>query len=257
MKQLSVFLLLPILMILSYSCAQDLSEGQSSNSTGSITRFVVHEGFMYALNLNELQTYSLADPDKPLLVHELQLDYGLETLIVYDGSIFIGARDGLYIVDLSKLEEPVLQSKTVRTGIFGLFEGCDPVVVKGNRAFSTVKVVQNICGTNSEVSQLLMYNISDRENPRVLDRVDMSIPNGLGYKDTRLFVCDEGTDQIVVFDISNTNFFALLPGASVAVEDPIDIIVRDDQMVVSAKNDFHIYDISNPDEIRWITSLKK
>jgi hypothetical protein len=223
-----------------------------SDSTGSITRFTVYDGFMYALNQKEVLTYRLDNPDKPELVHRLPLDYGLETIIVYDDVMYIGSRFSLYIVDISAREQPRLSSESSRLEL-GLFGGCDPVAVRANYAYSTVKIIQNICGNLSQQSALITYDVRDKQNPIFQSQINMSIPNGLGFKGDRLFICDEGTDRLEIFDLT-TPSDPLLTGG-IPIIDPVDLIVREDKMIVSTKTNFHIYDVSDLSQIRLIATL--
>lgn len=243
--------------LLPWSCNDanaDLALGENPGVSGSITRFAVHNGYMYALNPNQIRTYSLQNPDKPQLVHTLNTDYGLETIIVYDNTIFLGSRTALYILGISNPAAPVILSRTERQD--ELLGGCDPVVVKGNYAFSTIKIIQNICGRVNARSALLVYDVSNLARPVQVGSWPLNMPNGLGYAGNYLFVCDEGHDHVVVFDISDprdvkpTNY-------SFPLNDPIDVIARDNRLIVSAKTEFHFYDISNIANIQPLGRIAK
>ncbi|MCW5923601.1 MAG: hypothetical protein KIS77_14750 [Saprospiraceae bacterium] len=253
MKQLSQLLI--AVMLLAVSCTQDNAEfADATGKSGSITRFAVHNNYMYVLNLNEVQTYSLANADKPVLVHRLPTDYGLETIIVYDNTIFLGSRTSLYILGIDNPAAPVLLSQTSR--VEALSRGCDPVVVKDNFAYSTIKIIANVCGQAAAQSALLVYDVSDRTTPIQVGIYPLSLPNGLGYKDNYLFVCDEGSDRLEVFDISNPRSLQLTD-YSVPITDPFDLIVYGEKMLVSTKTDFQIYDLSDITAIRRIGLIEK
>jgi hypothetical protein len=228
-----------------------VSEGGKS---GSVTRFTTYQGYMYVLNLNEVQTYSLVNPSKPLLVHTLSTDYGLETINIYDNTIFLGSTTSLYILDITDPAAPALLSKTDR--LFELSRRCDPVVVKENYAYSTIKTIENICGSISSISALIVYDISDKTQPIVLNTYDLEIPNGLGYKDNYLFICDEGSDYLEVFDISDP---AQLVKTSLGVPilDPIDLIIDGNRMFLATKTDFQIFDVSDMNNIRRIGKIDR
>lgn len=241
--------------LLSAACSKDAdSAADASGKSGSITRFAVHNNYMYALNLNEVQTYSLQDPDNPTLVHRLPTDYGLETIIIYDNTVYLGSMSSLYILDISNPAAPSILSKTNRLEEF--LGGCDPVVVKDQYAYSTVKIIQNICGQIAARSALIVYDVSDKTAPVTEGIYDLGIPNGLGYKDNYLFICDEGSDQLVVFDISNPRSL-VLTDYSVAVTDPKDLIVAGEKMIVSTEADFQIFDISDVTAIRKTGTIGK
>lgn len=236
--------------LLAQSCAEFSSNesfAADNGVSGSITRFAVYRNYLYALNANEVQTYRLQESGDPLLIHRLPTDYGLETIILYENTIYIGSRTALYILGIDNPEAPVLLSQTLRQAEF--FGGCDPVVVKGNFAYSTIKIIQNICGFASAQSALIVYDISNKAVPVQVGIYPLQLPNGLGYSGDYLFVCDEGSDRVEVFDISNPRALKPTPYA-IALEDPVDLIVKGGRMIVSAKRSFHFFDISDPANIR-------
>jgi hypothetical protein len=254
MKNTIAFLFVGTLL-LATACSKDAAEiGADPGRSGSVTRFAVHAGYMYILNLNEVQTYSLENPDKPRLVHRLPTDYGLETIIVYENTVYLGSTTALYILDISNPAVPQILSQTARLEVFA--GGCDPVVVKGNYAYSTIKIIENICGRTGVQSALLVYDVSNPTAPTNVGLYFMGMPNGLGYKGDYLFVCDEGTDRVEVFDISNPLNLELT-AFSIPITDPVDLIVAGDKMIVSAKSDFRFYDISDIADIRPIGQIAK
>ena len=242
-------------LLLFVACTQeaDLATSEGGKS-GSVTRFTTYQGYMYVLNLNEVQTYSLSNPDKPALVHILSTDYGLETINIYDNTIFLGSTTSLYILDIADPAAPVILSKTNRS--FEFSSGCDPVVVKGFYAYSTIKIIENICGFRSSRSALIVYNIVDKKNPVEVANYDLVTPNGLGYKDNYLFVCDEGTDRLEVFDISDPEQLVKTSFA-ISIIDPTDLIVDGERMFVATKTDFQIFDVFDMNNIRRIGKIDR
>jgi len=236
------------------SDSEILSDSQNGTS-GSITRFATLGDFMYTLNPNQLQTFDISNPDKPVLVNELETDYGLETIFIYDNRIYLGARNGLYILGLDDPASPVLLSQTLRSDEF--FGACDPVVVKDNYAYSTVKTIVNICGTVNTLSALLVYEISDPENPDLRQTFELGAPNGLGYTDQFLYVCCAGSDQLCVFDISDPENVVERPDLNYPIENPFDIIVDDDRMIVSTLDDFLIFSIDADGAIVYVKTIAK
>jgi hypothetical protein len=254
-NKLYYYALLLTLLAAACTAESDIPLSTTPGQSGSITRFATYGHYMYVLNLNEVQTYDIAQPDLPVLVHELATDYGLETITIYDGTIYIGSTTALYILNLSNPAAPVIQAK-VDEILGNSFTRCDPVVVKGNYAFSTIKIIANVCGQISSESALVVYDVTDKSNPVVLATYPMFTPNGLGYKDHYLFVCDEGSDQLQVFDISNPE--AVLPTPySISLTDPVDLIIAGQKMIVSTKTDFDIYDIGNIEQIQKIGRIAK
>ncbi len=243
--------------MLFFACSKDAAqEAATGGKSGSITRFALYQHFMYVLNLNEVQTYDIQDKEHPVLVNRLSTDYGLETITIYDNTAFLGSTTALYILDIqTDPSKPTILSKSNRFEDIG-FSGCDPVAVQGNYDYSTIKVIENNCGSISAESALVVYNITNKSAPVVVGLYPLSLPNGLGIKDHYLFVCDEGTDQLIVFDISNpvsvtyTNY-------SIPLLDPVDLIVDGERMIVSSKTNFYIFDISDITQIGKIGQISK
>ena len=253
MKQLKLIFAMSLLF--AAACSKDSTSLEATGKSGSITRFAVHNGYMYALNPNEVLTYSLQDADQPVLVSRITTDYGLETIIIYDNTIYLGSSSALYILDITNPSTPVILSKTNRETLF--IGGCDPVVVKDNYAYSTIKIIENICGNVSSQSALLVYDVSNKTAPVGKGTYTLGIPNGLGYRGNYLFVCDEGTDRLEVFDISNPLSLQQLSVNALDITDPYDLIVDGQKMIVSTKTDFQIYDISSLPTITKIGFIAK
>lgn len=241
--------------LLFVACSKDAESVSNPGKSGSITRFAIYQHYMYVLNLNEVQTYDITQEDKPVLVHRLATDYGLETITIYDGTVFLGSTTALYILDISHPAAPTILSQSDRLNGIG-FTGCDPVAVKDNYAYSTIKIIENVCGTISTQSALVVYDITNKSAPVVVGTYPLNIPNGLGYKDNYLFICDEGSDQLLVFDITDPGMIALT-GYDVPITDPYDLIVDGQKMIVSSKTDFQIFDISDITQIRKLGQISR
>jgi len=226
-----------------------------NGTSGSITRFATLDDYMYTLNPNQLQTFDISDPAKPILLDELETDYGLETIFIYDNRIYLGSKTGLYILGLDDPGSPDLLSQTVRTDEF--FGACDPVVVKGNYAYSTVKTIVNVCGTVNTQSALLVYEISDPKNPILTQTFQLNNPNGLAYTDHYLYVCCTGSEELRVFDISDPSNVEVRADLHYPLQDPYDIIVDDDRMIVSTLSDFNILDIDENGAIKYVKTITK
>ncbi|MBL7828397.1 MAG: hypothetical protein JNJ57_17325 [Saprospiraceae bacterium] len=245
-----------LFVLLVSGCAKDAAYDDGAvGKSGSITRFAVFQHYMYVLNQNEIQTYDIQDKAHPALIHRLPTDYGLETITIYEGTVFVGSTTALYLLDISTPAEPKILSKSDRVADIG-FTGCDPVAVKGNYAYSTIKIIENACGFISAESALVVYDVTDKTDPNVVGTYPLSMPNGLGYQGNYLFVCDEGTDQLEVFDISDPTAVKTT-SYGYAITDPFDLIVDGQRLIVSSKTDFLILDISDVAQIRKVGQITK
>jgi len=255
MKYNISFITLILFLLTSCSEQSDLASTQNGQS-GSITRFVTHNNFMYVLNPNQVVTYSLENPEKPLQKSVLSTDYGLETIIIYDNTIYVGSRTALYILGIDDPAQPELLSKSERNN-FPFAGGCDPVVVKGNYAFSTIKIIENICGNVNAESVLIVYDVSNKNAPELIGNYPLDEPNGLGYKGNYLLVCDAGADALVVFDISDPTNLARLNDYDISINNPFDLIINQNTMIVSTSDNFEIYDVAEINSINKIGFIPK
>ncbi len=252
MKISSISIIAAILLFTACNKADSDSNLATTGKSGSITRFTTYENYMYALDQNQLLVYDITEAENPKMVNRVAADYGLETIIIYDRTIYVGSRTALYILDIGNPASPFVLSKSDRGDLRG---GCDPVVVKENYAFSTVKIVENVCGNIAVQSQLLVYDITNKSNPVLVNSVTMSMPNGLGYKGNYLFVCDEGTNAIEIFDITEPK--NIQPYSNLPLTAPVDLIVDGEKMIVSTKTNFSIYNIANADDIKSLGQIPK
>lgn len=238
------------------SSSNDSSSGGSSPSgnSGSLASSIVRDGYMYTLDRNRLLTHDLVDPSDPVLVDELTLDAGLETIFLYDGHIYIGSTHSLYIINLNDRAAPKLASKKTRRE--ELINACDPVVVQDDFAYSTVKIVTNRCGRRSSRSALLVYDISNKSKPIELNEYPLGEPNGLGVAGRLLFVCDSRTDAVVVFDNSNPKALIRRHDLSIPMVDPYDIIINNDKMIISTSKGFNIYNIADLEDIFFVGTIQ-
>lgn len=262
MKNTYLFLLLLATFGLESCLTGSVSGGGSNKTTteptgassGSITTFVIKAQHMYTLDHKVLLTHDLTDPDQPELVHTLTLDFGLETIFLYDDHVYVGSTTSLYIINLSNPSQPRFVSKTERSEKF--VNGCDPVIVEENYAYSTVKVIVNRCGRKSSRSALLVFDITDKKHPKEVAHQFMQEPNGLAIKDDHLFVCDKVKNSVTVFNVSEPNRPLLRDHLSLSVTNAYDIIIKDNRMIVSSTDGFQIFDVTNIHDIYQIGTIK-
>lgn len=255
MKWKGFCLMAIVLFLVGCSADRGSFDVQEGGTSGSITRFVVHNSFMYVLNPNEVQTFDVSDSANPVLVNQLETDYGLETILIYKEKIYLGSRTALYILGIDNPAEPQILSQTDREAAF--FNGCDPVAVKDAYAYSTIKIIQNVCGNVGAESALLVYDVSDAEAPDLLSTHFLDLPNGLSYVGDFLFVCDAGQQALICFDISDPFAVQRVEDFDIAIVEPVDLIVDGDRMIVSTISDFKILDISDLSNVQIVGEIDK
>lgn len=246
-----LLLLLPILMV---SCDKQNSEfnsaGIASNTTGkngSLTRFAIKDNLMYTIDFNYVKVFDITNNNNPKLMGSTKVNYGLETITIYGHNIYLGANDGVYILDINNPTKPISLQKIEH------HISCDPVVVQGNYAYSTQRVSAVGCGSTWFQSALAVYNVTSTNQSNVETEIPMITPYGLSVEGNWLFVCDEGRGGIVVFDITQPN--NPVEVALKTIAEPRDIITMYPYMIVSTKTNFQILNYANPLDIIYVNSI--
>lgn len=212
---------------------------------GSLARFTIADNHLYALDASFLDIVSLEQPVQPKATKEIQLNWDVETLFPYESSLFIGARTGMYIYDLTNPAQPTLTSH------FRHMLSCDPVVVEGDYAFVTLRN-GNACGNTQ--SQLQVVDIKDLKNPQLVTTYPMVNPYGLGIDKGVLFICD-GTDGLKIYDASNVNAIAANRLAHYKQMNALDIIPFQKVAMMITTDGLYQYDYSDIKNIKELSRL--
>ena len=234
-----------------YSCnkgSENLLNANNTGKNGSLTRFAIKDDFMYAVDLNYLKVFDISNGDEPVLKNKIKVDYGIETISIYGNYVYLGAVDGVYIVDINTPQNPIELEKIEH------HVSCDPVVVQNNIAYSTQRSNAVGCGTNWSSSVLAVYDVSNPLSPNLLANVGMSQPYGLAVENNWLFVCDEGKEGVVIFDVSDPSNPE--EKGKIKMEQPRDIILAHPYMIISSKTSFKIYNYSNVLEATYISTIQ-
>lgn len=162
---------------------------------GSMARFTISQGHLYALDGSFLDVVDVQQPFAPSAVKEMNISWDVETLFPYGNNLFMGSRTGMYIYNLDNPQQPVFKSH------FQHVLSCDPVVVENDLAYITLRG-GNACGAMQ--SQLQVVDIKDTKLPKLLKSYPMVNPYGLGIDNGTLFICD-GTDGLKIYDATDVN----------------------------------------------------
>lgn len=244
------FILLVSIVLLT-ACSKNsanLSQSNTTGKNGSLTRFAVKDNFMYAVDLNYLKVFDISNEDLPVLKNKIEVDYGIETISIYGNNIYLGAVDGVYIVDINNPLNPVELEKIEH------HVSCDPVVVQNDIAYSTQRSNAIGCGNNWTSSVLAIYDVADPLHPNLLTDIPMEQPYGLAVENKWLFVCDAGKKGVVVFDISDPK--NPLEKDIIPIEEPRDLILTYPYMIISSKTAFKLYNYTNVLEATYVSTLE-
>src|SRR5690606_31241070 len=138
---------------------------------GSMARFIVHEGFLYALNKTELVVYELegAFDMRPKQVGRFPVQADAETLFPYGRLLFVGTRQGMLVYELgAHPAAPKLIGQAAHV------VSCDPVVVENDVAYVTLRSASS-CRRGQNA--LLVFDVKDPTSPQQLAQRPLSSPH--------------------------------------------------------------------------------
>ncbi|MBI2966651.1 MAG: hypothetical protein HYY40_02410 [Bacteroidetes bacterium] len=213
---------------------------------GSLGRFTVYNDYLYLGSKNILKVYDISSASNPVFITQVVVQTGgdgIESLFNYDDKLFIGSPVGVYIYNLSNPSSPSYISR------FEHVRRCDPVVVSGNYAYSTMR---GDAGCGGFVSELSVINISNISNPSLAESYDMDDPYGLGLDNNTLFVCD-GKSGLKVYDIQSTPNLTLKNHYTNLIAN--DVIPWDNVLILIGTTGLYQYDYSDPQNLTLLSQI--
>jgi hypothetical protein len=212
---------------------------------GSMARFAIVNQYLYVLTHSNIITFNIAGGEAQKITNT-PIGFDLETIFPYNGNLFIGSMNGMYVVSLENPTVPETLS------FVGHFPSCDPVVVEGNYAYVTLRV-GTTC-TNA-VNELQVYDISDLKNPQLIKTYPMANPHGLGIQNNVLFIC-EGRYGLKIFDASNKNEIDKNMQEHIKNIHAYDVIPMGNILMMIGENGLFQYNVSNPKNPQLLSSLR-
>jgi len=155
--------------------------GEQVGIGGSLARFTIANGTLYAVDENQLKTFDLGNPAEPAFQGNIELDWGVETIFPSGDELYIGTNSGMHIYGIDDPLNPVRLSSMEHV------RACDPVVVSGGLAYVTLRG-GTFCGGFS--NQLEIVDVRNPSSPQRLEIYPMEGPAGLSVADGKLFVCN-------------------------------------------------------------------
>lgn len=213
---------------------------------GSYARFQIYENALYIIDDYKLNTFDITDYNSISQVSEIWIGgwFGgmLETTFIQKEFLFIGATNGMHVVNLQDEFSPTYISSFIHA------TGCDPVVVQGNTAYITIRG-GNSCGAIED--QINVIDISDITLPAEYSTYFLSSPYGLGVRHEVLYVCnDEG---IQVFDVQNPSQIILENTIETTCKDVIPLASH---LIAVGENVIYQYDYVNDYELELISTIQ-
>ena len=225
--------------------------GRSSTGTGgSLARFTIARDHLYVINDFNLFIFDVTKAEKPNKVQEFYVEWGIETLFPHGENLFIGARNGMHIYNISEPSRPYYLSA------FRHATACDPVFVDEDIAYVTLRDGRDC---ESFTNQLDVVDVSDLKSPSLLKTFEMDNPHGLSVRNERLYLC-EGESGLKIFDESEPTEVGDKLTKHLKEVHAVDVIaLNDDLLLVIGLDGLYQYDISdkdNPVELSVIRPVK-
>jgi hypothetical protein len=214
---------------------------------GSLARVAFIGDYFYYVNNYAMKVFSVEEIGMPQLVNTVYLDWGVETIFPYKDNIFIGANDGMHILDNRDPANPE------HISTFRHARACDPVVVKDDIAYVTLRD-----GSECEnfINQLDVIDISRLESPELIASFPMDHPHGLSVRGETLYLC-EGDFGLKVFDLANLEEIHENLISHITDIGAFDVIsISSDLLLLIGPDGFYQYDTKNPQALQLLSSIK-
>jgi hypothetical protein len=213
---------------------------------GSMARFSIVNNYLYAVDQMQLNAFSLAKSEEPVLANKVFVGWGIETIFPFKDKLFIGSNFGMFIYDISNGAAPQRLSQ------FSHAEVCDPVIADDNYAFVTLRSATNCRNRTTNMNQLDVLDITNLTAPFLVKTYPLGSPQGLS-KDGNLLFIGEGNDGLKVFDASNVMDLKLIKHFKGF--DGFDVIAHNKVAMVVGKSSLRQFDYSNPADIKYLSAI--
>jgi hypothetical protein len=209
---------------------------------GSMARFGLYKDFLYIVNQSSLLTFKLNSNSQVTLLNTGYVNWNAETIFITDNHLFLGTQNGLIVLSLEVPERPV------QIGNFTHMTSCDPVVIKGDLAFVTLKGGSTCRG--GILNQLDVVKMSNSYTKfTLLKSYPMYGPQGLGIDGDLLFLCD-GDAGLKVYNAADP--LSILQIATFPSINAYDVIPMNNYLFMIGEKGFMLYDYSNIQNIKQI-----
>ncbi len=210
---------------------------------GSMARFCIYQNYLYTLDQWNMKLFDITNGSNPIAGNTINMSWNIETIFPYQDKLFIGSTNGVFIFDNSNPASPTQISQFVHA------TSCDPVIVSGNYAYSTLR-----SGTscNGFTNQLDVIDISNISSPVLKVSYQMTNPHGLGIDGTTLFICDN-TAGLKVYDASNPLSIVLKQTVTGMI--PYDVIPLNNDLITVAEDGLYQYDYTDPNNLQLLSKV--
>lgn len=225
----------------------------SGTSSGSYATMLTINNKLYVVTQSSILTYDVSVKDDPQLLNEQELGFQIESLLHYNGLLFIGSQSTMYIYKIGTDGIPERQSTTNYFAANDEICNSDPIFVKNNLAYVTLSTEVTVCGRSNPINELRIYDITNLEFPELKFLGEMSNPKGLGIGKSNLFVCDK-TEGLVVFDLADPVHPVRIK--TIPINKAYDLIIRANILMVVAEKELIQFDITNENDIKMLGTIE-
>lgn len=248
-KNLTIIIALSA-MLLYLQCSKEGAGGNAASSAqgagGSTARFAIAGNYLYVVDNGSLKSFDITTADAPVFKSKTEIGINIETIFPYQDKLFIGSSFSMYIFSLADPARPVQLAKADYT----IRMSCDPVVAKDSVAYATLRASGPCGGGNSA---LVVYNIKNISEPRLVNTIGLSGPYGLGVKDSALYICD-GQLGLKVFNV--TNAYSPVFKKQITLNTFYDVIPYGNILICQVEGGYLLFDIgANPLDPVFISRL--
>lgn len=219
------------------------SSGTTYGVGGSMARFGLYKSMLYIVDQNNLYTFKLNSASDATLLNTSYVSWNVETIFITDDHMFLGTRNGMIVQSLEVPERPS------QIGTFTHMTACDPVVIKGDLAFVTLKGGTTCRSTVNQLDVIRMSNGYSKFT--LLKSYPMYGPQGLGIDGDLLFICD-GDAGLKIYNASDPLTISNNMIASFPLINAYDVIPMNNYLFMIGEKGFMLYDYSNIQNIKQI-----
>ncbi len=219
---------------------------QSYGTGGSMARFTLMDGHLFAVDQSTLRVFDVLSPAEPKFIKPIELGWGIETIFPFNQKLFIGSNRGMHIYDASKPQDPK------RIAVYEHILACDPVVVNEDFAFVTLRS-GNFCVNG--VNELQVIDIRDPYQPKLTKAYPMLNPHGLGLAENYLYVA-EGKHGLKSFNASDVLSIDKNQLEFIQSMKSVDLIPGPNSLIVIGPDGVCQYDYSNPAKLKKLSCIQ-
>ncbi len=242
-----------LVVTLFFSCTDGDFGNENPVLSGSYSTMLTLGDRLYLVNQQDIITYDIESKNSPYLLDRSNVGFDIESLFHYQGLLLIGSSRTMHIFQLDEDGIPQKESSTDYFSSENIVCVGDPIVMRQNLAYVTLADVSdnNAC-FGRLVNELRVYDMTQLKNPKLLSTQVLPNPKGMALGLNNLYICDGRTGLFVmdIIDPANPVLKQHIPGF-----EAFDAIVRDDILIVSAKNQLLQFDIKDENLISYIGHL--